>query len=88
MPASEDFFTSAASRQLLENVFLSKGIEILNNVNARNKSIRALGYSIPSLKNFGFGALCFTWRNVPNNTPLVFWYVGGGFSPFFKVHRG
>lgn len=32
--------------------------------------------------------LCFTWRNVPNNTPLVFWNPGGGFHPLFKVKRG
>jgi hypothetical protein len=50
--------------------------------------MRALGYSLPSLKDFGFGALCFTWRNVPNNAPLVFWYSGGGFTPLFKVTRG
>ena len=41
-----------------------------------------------SLKNFGFGALCFTWRNIPNNTPLVLWYSYGGFTPLFKVSRG
>lgn len=72
----------------MENAFLQKGIEILRNANPINKNMRALGYSIPALKNFGFGALCFTWRNVPNNAPLVFWYSGGGFTPLFKVKRG
>lgn len=88
LPANEQFFTSAQNRAIVENAFLQKGIEILRNANPNNKNIRALGYSIPALKNFGFGALCFTWRNVPNNAPLVFWYSGGGFTPLFKVTRG
>ncbi|MEM5808296.1 MAG: hypothetical protein QW818_04175 [Candidatus Aenigmatarchaeota archaeon] len=87
LPANEQFFTSAQNRAIVENAFLQKGIEILRNSNPNNRNMRALGYSIPSLKNFGFGALCFTWRNVPNNAPLVFWYSGGGFIPLFKVTR-
>lgn len=87
-PANEQFFTSEQNRVIVENAFLQKGIEILRNANPNNRNMRALGYSIPSLKNFGFGALCFTWRNVPNNAPLVFWYSGGGFTPLFKVTRG
>ena len=71
----------------MENAFLLKGIQILDNANSQIPNIRALGYSLPSSKNFGFGALCFTWRNVPNNAPLVFWYSGGGFTPLFKVTR-
>jgi len=88
LPTNEQFFTTAQNRTIVENAFLQKGIEILRNANPKNTNIRALGYSIPSLKNFGFGALCFTWRNVPNNAPLVFWYSGGGFTPLFKVTRG
>ena len=87
-PTTEKFFTSAQNRMVVENAFLQKGIEILQNANPNNRNMRSLGYSIPSLKNFGFGALCFTWRNVPNNAPLVFWYSGGGFTPLFKVSRG
>lgn len=87
LPVNEKFFTSPKNRILVENAFLRKGIEILQNANSQNSNIRALGYSIPSLKNFGFGALCFTWRNIPNNAPLVFWYSGGGFFPLFKVRR-
>jgi hypothetical protein len=88
LPTTEQFFTSSQNRLIIENTFLQKGIEILQNANPNNRNIRALGYSIPSLKNFGFGALCFTWRNVPNNAPLVFWYSGGGFTPLFMVTRG
>ncbi|MVN79205.1 hypothetical protein GO988_22975 [Hymenobacter sp. HMF4947] len=88
IPVTEGFFTSPENRKIVERAFLRKGIEILNAANVNNKNMRALGYSIPSRKNFGFGALCFTWRNVPNNAPLVFWYLGGGFIPLFKVRRG
>ncbi len=88
LPKDEKFFTSPENRKLVEDAFLQKGIEILGKANVNNKNMRALGYSMPSVKSFGFGALCFTWRNVPNNTPLVFWYAGGGFTPLFKVSRG
>ena len=88
VPLTEEFFTSKANRVILENAFLRKGIEILNNGRSRINNMRALGYSLPSQKDFGFGALCFTWRNVPNNTPLVFWYSGGtDFFPLFQVTR-
>jgi hypoxanthine phosphoribosyltransferase len=84
IPIQEDLFTSKENRIRLERIFLEKGIEILENTETVSKQqMRALGYSLPSYKDFGFGALCFTWRNVPNNTPLVFWYAGGGFVPFF-----
>ena len=85
--ATEELFTSAENRNRLERILLEKGIEILDNTESVTKQqMRALGYSLPSFKDFGFGALCFTWRNVPNNTPLVFWYAGGGFLPLFEKH--
>ena len=82
-----DLFTSEQSRERLENIFLKKGIEILQVVSVHKHNVRPLGYSQPSTKNYGFGALFFTWRNVPNNTPLVFWYRGGGFEPLFDNVR-
>lgn len=88
LPFFELFFSNENNREVIENAFLVKGIEILNKVKAPNKNMRPLGYSLPSLKNFGFGALCFTWRNIPNNAPLVLWYSYGGFTPLFKVSRG
>jgi hypothetical protein len=88
LPTEEKFFSSKENRQRFENILLNKGIEILSKANTNLKNMRALGYSLPSFKDLGFGALCFTWRNVPNNTPLVFWYSGGGFTPLFNVNRG
>lgn len=88
IPTQEDLFTSAKNRNRLERIILEKGVEILDNTESVTKQqMRALGYSLPSSKDFGFGALCFTWRNVPNNTPLVFWYAGGGFFPLFEKHK-
>jgi hypothetical protein len=88
LPVNEEFYSSPGNRDIMEKAFLEKGIEILANTNVINRNMRALGYTLPSLKNFGFGALCFTWRNVPNNAPLVFWYSNGDFIPLFKVSRG
>jgi hypothetical protein len=82
-PKKESFFTNSDNRKLIENIFLIKGIEILNHSNVTKENIRALGYSLPSFKDFGFGTLCFAWRNIPNNTPLVFWYSSSYFMPLF-----
>ncbi len=83
-PANEVFFSSPENRTRLENIFLNKGIEILKSVSIQKENIRPLGFTLPSHKNFGFGTLCFTWRNVPNNTPLVFWYSSPIWMPLFE----
>lgn len=85
-PTTEVFFTSSENRMRLETILLKKGIEILNTAQANIPNMRALGFSLPSHKNFGFGTLCMTWRNIPNNCPIVFWYSGGGFFPLFVKH--
>jgi hypothetical protein len=82
-PQSETFFTNRSSRDRYTNIILEKGIEILNNSSSSKPNIRPLGYSLPSLRDFGYGTFCFTWRNVPNNTPLVFWYTNENFTPLF-----
>lgn len=86
-PNTEKLFTTPENRNRFENIMLKKGVEVLNNANARIRNMRALGFSLPSQKNFGFGTLCFTWRNIANNTPLVFWYAGGGFFPLFVKNQ-
>ena len=86
-PKKEVLFSSPENRIRFETIMLLKGIEILNNANTKLKTIRALGYSLPSQKNFGFGALYFTWRNVANNTPLVFWYRSSNFMPLFEKNQ-
>lgn len=86
-PKKEKLFTSPENRNRFEEIMLKKGIQILNNANVNVTNIRALGFSLKSHKNFGFGTLCFTWRNIANNTPLVFWYAGGGFYPLFVKNQ-
>lgn len=86
-PVVEQFFSSAANRKKFEDILLKRGVEILNAANSNIPNLRALGYSLPSLKNFGFGTLCITWRNVPNNCPITFWYTGGGNFPLFVKHQ-
>jgi hypothetical protein len=84
---TEEFFTSAQNRKRFEDIMLHRGIRILNSANTNIPNLRALGYSLPSLKNFGFGTLAMTWRNIPNNCPIVFWYSGGGFYPLFVKNQ-
>lgn len=86
-PEKEVLFSSRETRQRFENIMLLKGIEILGKAHTSVKNIRALGFSLPSQKDFGFGTLCFTWRNIANNTPLVFWYSGGQFFPLFVKNQ-
>ena len=86
-PRKEKLFTSPENRNRFETIILMKGVDILNNSNTKIMNIRALGFSLPSQKSFGFGTLCFTWRNIANNTPLVFWYSGGGFYPLFVKNQ-
>lgn len=51
---------------------------------SRNVRMRPLGYGLTSHKNLGFGTLCITYRNVPFNTPLVFWYQYHNWLPLFE----
>jgi hypothetical protein len=86
-PIREEFFTSLENRKRFEDIILHKGIRILNAATANIPNLRSLGYSLPALKNFGFGTLAMTWRNIPNNCPIVLWYSGGGFFPLFVKNQ-
>jgi hypothetical protein len=83
-PILETFFSSPENRIRFENILLVNGLKILNSVSVQKKNIRPLGFTLPSHKTFGFGTLCFTWRNIPNNTPLVFWYSSPIWQPLFE----
>lgn len=89
-PVEEKLFSSSASRTRIENIFLKKGIEILSRVqNLRVQQLRPLGYTIKSHKTFGLGTLFFTYRNIPNNCPIVFWWAGNNWKPLFVLkNRG
>jgi hypothetical protein len=89
-PAVEKLFSSPENRIRLENIFLQKGIEILGRVqNLSVRSIRPLGYTIKSHKTLGLGTLFFTYRNIPNNCPIVFWWGNNNWRPLFVLkNRG
>ncbi|MEN0047518.1 MAG: hypothetical protein AAF806_10715 [Bacteroidota bacterium] len=89
-PRSEQFFSSPANRNRFERILLEKGIGLLQKVKKlKVKEIRTLGYTVKSHKTFGLGTLFFTWRNIPNNCPLVFWWEASNWYPLFKVkNRG
>jgi hypothetical protein len=88
-PSSEELFSSPENRTRLENIFLRKGIEILQQVqNLTVKQIRPLGYTIKSHRTFGLGTLFFTFRNIPNNCPIVFWWGSKWYPLFIVKNRG
>ena len=73
-------FSSDAGRQLLEQEFLKAGVQIRKLCPQLNKYQRPLGNSV--LETLGFGSLIVTFRNCPNNAPLVLW-VGEPWYPLF-----
>lgn len=90
-PAKEVYFTSAENRIRYEKVLVEKGLFIISQIQGEVKTnIRPLGFIYPSYKTLGVGTLFFTWRNVPNNSPLVFWWdvPGHNWKPLFPAKRG
>lgn len=92
IPAEEKFFTSPENRIMYENILLQKGISIIDMIKGEVKpNLRPLGLINPTYKTFGLGTHFFTWRNIPNNSPLVFWWEVSGhdWKPLFPVtNRG
>ena len=75
-PNKETFFTSKENRLRIEQIFLDKGIEIINQIQDEEskRKHRPLGKTYPGYKTFGTGTLFFTWRNISNTCPIVFWW--------------
>jgi len=73
------FLSTGAARHLLEQEFLKAGAVIRAENNNLNRYARPLGNRV--MESFGFGALIVTYRNCPNNCPLVFW---AGDHPLFE----
>jgi len=73
-------FSSNEKRVILENQFLIYGSRIRMAETNLPKFARPLGYQ--NLETLGFGATTVTFRNCPNNCPLVFW-VQGHWTPLF-----
>lgn len=89
-PVKEEYFTSAENRIKFERILVDKGLYIINQIQDVGPHIRPLGFVFPSYKTLGAGTLFFTWRNVPNNSPLVFWWdvPGHNWKPLFPARRG
>lgn len=85
-PDKEEFFSSAENRDRFEKIILKKSIEIYNTSPRLMHDLRPrpLGYGLYTDLNLGFGTLIFTWRNVPYNVPLVFWYKSRYWKPLFE----
>lgn len=86
-PKVETFFSSAANRIRFENIILTKGIELLEDVSVLKTNQRPLGMINPSYQTFGTGTLFFTWTNIPNNSPIVFWWESKKWRPLFLLNN-
>lgn len=64
-------FENDSQKILLEQSFLIRGCAIKNEQKNLPDYFRPLGYH--NLETLGFGSMFITYRNCPNNTPLVFW---------------
>jgi hypothetical protein len=73
-------FSSDEGRELLEQQFLAKGAYIRTVCPMLNEYQRPLGNMV--LETLGFGSTIVTFRNCPNNAPLVFW-AGDPWHPLF-----
>jgi hypothetical protein len=75
-PNRETFFSSIQNRHRFENILVNKGIEIINQIkdSSLKKNHRPLGKTYSHYKTLGTGTLFFTWRNISNTCPVVFWW--------------
>lgn len=67
---NSEFINNHDYRKILEHLFFELGVEIQEE--AINPSFKPMGYDYN--KTLGFGSLVVTYRNSPNNGPLVFWW--------------
>lgn len=74
------FFSSEAGRSLLEQQFLVSGVQVRAVCPHLNAYMRPLGNSV--MGTTGFGSMIVTYRNCPNNAPLVLW-AGDPWYPLF-----
>lgn len=88
-PKVETLFSSKVSRDRYEKIILDKGLDILEKVGDHGKSTRPLGFVNPTYQTLGMGSFVFTWRNISNTCPIVFWWEPNGWKPLFYVaNRG
>ena len=73
-------FSGETGRHLLEQEFLAAGVRVRNMCPHFDKYMRPLGRMM--FESLGFGSTIVTYRNCPNNAPLVFW-AGDPWYPLF-----
>ncbi|MBB2793635.1 UNVERIFIED_ORG: hypothetical protein GGD58_002494 [Rhizobium pisi] len=73
-------FSSENGRALLEQQFLVSGVQVRAQCPYLNAYMRPLGNSM--MGTTGFGSMIVTYRNCPNNAPLVLW-AGNPWYPLF-----
>jgi hypothetical protein len=87
-PKKEKFFSNSNNRDRFEQIFLKKGIEIINSIeNLSAQSLRPLGMTPPSYKTLGTGTHFFSWRNISNTCPIVYWWGANDWYPLFPVTK-
>ncbi len=65
-------FRNESDRDRFEKILCEKGFYIISLCADPAVSMKPLGYK--TYRGLGFGGSIFTYRNSPNNTPLVFWW--------------
>jgi len=63
---------SSSRREAYENIILKYGLQIIGYSQDPSRVLKPLGFD--TFEGLGFGATIFTYRNCPNNCPLVFWW--------------
>lgn len=88
-PTEEKFYSSRDNRKKFEDLLLMEGLKILKRVEELKPNQRPMGIINPSYQTLGLGTLFFTWRNISNTTPIVFWWNNNGWTPLFElINRG
>jgi hypothetical protein len=88
-PNIELFFSNAVNRIRFESILFHKGLELLSQSAELKHNHRPLGMTNPTNQTFGTGTLFFTWTNISNTCPLVFWWEGHNWQGLFPLkNRG
>lgn len=77
----QQFFSSHQGRHLLEQEFLKMGVAVRAMCPNFNAYQRPLGNT--TMRTIGFGTMFATYRNCPNNAPLVLW-AGDPWYPLLR----
>lgn len=91
LPLKEVFFTTPQNRIRFENIVLEKGLQLIQKIKKADPDPRKrpLGDTVKSHKTLGTGTLFFTWRNISNTCPVVFWWdvPGHDWIPLFCLRN-